>query len=196
VDIDDFWVFLERSARETDDQLQRTRWLEERLCRVARKHIVDFQIHVDTLRRPLDTYAMWGAASLMLEGWCSGDSFWYFQPWLIGQGRRWYEHAALSPDNLADLPAVRALAGRRRREWDKAEWPGWETLAYVARRAHDYLTGQEDSIVAELRARRHRSPSDPAPADRAWNFRDPAELRRRLPRLTELFPPERFLNFP
>lgn len=80
VDIDDFWVFLERSAQETDDQLQRTQWLEERLCRVVRKHIVDFQIHVDTLRRPLDTYAMWGAASLMLEGWCSGDSFWYFQP--------------------------------------------------------------------------------------------------------------------
>ena len=96
---------------------------------------MDFQLHVDTLRQPLDTYAMWGAVTLMLEGWCSGDSFWYFQPWLMGQGRRWYEHAALGPDNLADLPAVRALAGRRCREWDKAEWPGWETLAYTGRQA-------------------------------------------------------------
>ncbi|HXT91371.1 MAG TPA: DUF4240 domain-containing protein [Trebonia sp.] len=194
MDIDDFWVFLERSGRETDDQLRRDQWLEERLCRVSREHIADFQIHVDTLRRPLDTYALWGAASLMLGGWCGSDSFWYFQPWVIGQGRRWYEHVALGADNLADLPAVRALAGRPRGEWDKAEWPGWETLAYVAWRAHDFLTGEEDSLDAVLRARGQRRPSSPAPTDRPWRFDDPAELRRRLPRLTRLFPPERLLK--
>jgi hypothetical protein len=53
---------------------------------------------------------MWGAASLITDGLCSDDGFWYFQPWLIGQGQHWYQLAAHNPDNLADIPAVRALA--------------------------------------------------------------------------------------
>ncbi|MEU9018401.1 DUF4240 domain-containing protein [Actinomadura sp. NPDC048394] len=35
-----------------------------------------------------DTYALWGAAYLIMDGLCSMDAFWYFQPWLIGHGRR------------------------------------------------------------------------------------------------------------
>jgi hypothetical protein len=34
---------------------------------------------LDTARRPIDTYAVWGAAYLLLDGLCSGDGFWYFQ---------------------------------------------------------------------------------------------------------------------
>jgi hypothetical protein len=135
MDIDEFWFFLERSARETASPERRLRWLEDRLSRVSRADIVDFQANLDTARRPVDTYAMWGTAYQIMDGLCSGDGFWYFQPWLIGQGREWYEHAVRDPDNLADIPWVRALAGRRSREWSDAEWPEWEALAYVARRA-------------------------------------------------------------
>jgi hypothetical protein len=63
VDIEEFWLFLERSAQETTNLDQRTQWLEHRLSRVPRTHIVDFQIHLDAARRPVDTYAMWGAAT-------------------------------------------------------------------------------------------------------------------------------------
>jgi hypothetical protein len=102
---------------------------------VSRAHIVDFQAHLDEARRPINTYATWGAAYQIMDGRCSGDGFWYFQPWLIGQDRERYEHAARDPDNLA-APGVRALADRRSRGWSGAEWPWREELAYVARRVH------------------------------------------------------------
>ena len=143
VDVDGFWLLLERSARETTGPQQRLRWLEHRLSRVSPAHIVDFQVHLDTARRPIDTYAMWGADSLIMDGICSDDGFWYFQPWPIGQGQHWYRLAARNPDNLADIPAVRALASLRRSQWADAEWPEWEELGYVALRAHGHLTGQE-----------------------------------------------------
>jgi hypothetical protein len=194
MDIDEFWLFLERSARETTNPEQRIQWLEHRLRRIARTHIVDFQIHLDTARRPIDTYAMWGAAYRIKDGLCSADSFWYFQPWLIGQGRHWYQHAAANPDNLADVPAIQALAGRRPDEWANTEWPQWEDLAYVASRAHDQLTGQEDSIHDALAARGQRTPSTPDPTDSPWNCDSLAEIQRRLPRIAGLFPRQEYLT--
>ena len=135
-----------------------------------------------------------GAAYQIMDGLCSGDGFWYFQPCLIRQGREWYEHAARDPDNLADVPGVRALAGRSSRAWPDAPLPWRGKLAYVARRVHDYLTGQQDSICHALAERGLRSPQDPAPADRPWDFDSPAEIQRRLPRITEMFPRQHCLR--
>jgi hypothetical protein len=194
VDIDGFWLLLERSAGETTGPRQRIRWLEHRLSQLSRTDIVDFQVHLDTARRPIDTYAMWGAASLITDGLCSDDGFWYFQPWLIGQGQRWYQLAARNPDNLADVPAVRTLAGRRPSQWADAEWPQWEELDYVASSVHDQVTGQEDSINDALAARGHLSRSAPAPADPVWDFDNLTEIQRRLPRLASLFPRQRYLK--
>lgn len=194
VDIEEFWLFLERSAQETTDLEQRTEWLEHRLSRIARTHILDFQIHLDAARHPIDTYTMWGAANQIMDGLCSGDAFWYFQPWLIGQGRHWHQHAAASPDNLADVPAIRALAGRHPSEWTNADWPHWEDLAYVAGHVHDQITGQEDSIDDALAARGHHRPSDPNPTGQPWNSDSLAEIQRRLPRLAALFPRQRHIS--
>lgn len=194
MDVDEFWFFLERSAREAESQRERTGWLEYRLSRVSRTHIVDFQSHLNVARRPIDTYAMWGAAYQVMDGLCSGDGFWYFQPWLIGQGRKWHEHAARDPDNLADIPGVRVLAGRRPREWPGAEWPLWEDLAYVAPRVYDDLTGQEDSLYHALAERGLRSPGDPAPAGRPWDFDSRAGIQRRLPRIAKMFPRQQYLR--
>jgi Protein of unknown function (DUF4240) len=191
MDIDGFWLFLERSARETTGPQQRIRRLEHLLSRVSRTPIVDFQVHQDTTRRPIGTYAMWGAANLIMDGLCSGDAFWYFQPWLIGQGQHWYQLAADNPDNLADIPAVHALAGRHPSQWANAEWPEWEELAYVASRVHDHVTGQEDSIADALAARGHGSLSGPAPT---WDFDSLTEIQRRLPRLAGLFPRQRYFK--
>jgi hypothetical protein len=153
MEIDGFWLLLEHSARETTDPRQRIRWLEHRLSNASRTDVVDFQVHLDTARRPIDTYAMWGADSLIMDGLCSADGFWYFQAWLIGQGQHWYQLAAHNPDNLAEVPAVRRLAGRRPSQWTEAEWPEWEELDYVASSVHDQVTGQEDSINDALAAR-------------------------------------------
>ena len=193
MDVDEFWFFLERSARETKSPRERTEWLEYRLGRVSGTHIVDFQSHLNAARRLIDTYAMWGAAYQIMDGLCSDDGFWYFQPWLIGQGRKWYEHAARDPDNLADVPGVRVLSDRRSREWSDGEWPQWEELSYVAPRAHDDLTGQKESLYLALAERGLPSPSVPDPADLSWDFDSLAETQRRLPRIAEMFPRRQYL---
>ncbi|WP_433178759.1 DUF4240 domain-containing protein [Actinoallomurus sp. CA-150999] len=194
MDIEDFWQFLERSARETTDRDQRTRWLQDRLSRISLTHVVDFQMHLDAARRPIDTYAMWGAAYQIMDGLCSGDGFWYFQPWLIGQGRHWWQHAAKDPNNLADIPAVCALAGRSTSEWTDTEWPQWEELAYVASRVHDQITGQEDSIEDALAARDHHSLSTPQALGPRWDLDSLAEIQQHLPRLASLFPRKRYIK--
>jgi hypothetical protein len=194
VDVADFWRFLERSGEATTDPQRRAEWLEHRLSRVAPDHIVDFQIHVDTARRPIDTWDMLGAANQVMDGLCSGDSFWYFQPWLIGQGQHWWRHAAQHPDNLADLPAVQALAGRRPQDWPDSEWPHWEDLSSVAARAYDHVTGQDDGIDDALGKRGHRRPSDPEMAGMAWDIDNLVTIGRRLPRLSRMFPRHRHFH--
>ncbi|WP_285577369.1 DUF4240 domain-containing protein [Actinoallomurus iriomotensis] len=194
MDIEGFWQFLERSARETTDRGQRTRWLEDRLSRISLTHVVDFQMHLDAARRPIDTYAMWGAADQIMDGLCSSDGFWYFQPWLIGQGRRWWQHAAKDPDNLVDIPAIRALAGRTASEWTNAELPQWEELSYVAGRVHDQVTGQEDSIDDALAARDHHSLSTPQALGPRWDPDSLAEIQQHLPRIASLFPRKRYIK--
>jgi hypothetical protein len=192
--MEDFWRLLEHSSNEEADPQRRAAWLEHRLDRIAAHHIVDFQIHVDAARRSIDTWEMLGAANLIMGGLCSGDSFWYFQSWLIGRGRRWWEHAVEHPDNLVDLPAVQALAGRRPEQWADADWPHWEDLNAVASLAYDRRTNQEEGIHDALAERGHHSPSDPQVIGRVWNTDDPAEIERRLPRLNRLFPRQQRLG--
>jgi hypothetical protein len=188
MDIDEFWSLVEGSAREADGPDERLRWLEDRLSRLPLSDVVHFQVHLDAARGPANTYVMWGAARLIMWGACSDDGFWYFQPWLIGQGRHWYSHAVANPDNLADVPAVRALAERERGDWGKADWPQWELLDYVARRVYARRTGQEEGLYDALDERGEQSYASPHPSDRAWDIDDPEEQRRRLPRLAQMFP--------
>jgi hypothetical protein len=51
----DFWQFLERSAATTSTRDARFRWLEHRLGRVGLDQVTDFQAHLETARRPIDT---------------------------------------------------------------------------------------------------------------------------------------------
>ncbi|GAA3265378.1 DUF4240 domain-containing protein [Dactylosporangium vinaceum] len=194
MDVEDFWRLLEHSAEESTHPQRRAEWLEYRLSKVALGHIMDFQIYLDTARGPIDTWNMLGGANLIMDGLCSGDSFWYFQPWLIGQGRRWWQHAAQNPDNLVDLPAVQNLAGRRPQQWPDAEWPHWEDLSAVASLAYDRRTGQEEGIYDALSERGHPCPSAPQMIGNIWNTDSPAEIEQRLPRLNRLFPRERYLR--
>jgi hypothetical protein len=68
---------------------------------------------------------------------CSGDGFFYFQPWLVGLGLETFERVAGNPDSLAGVPQIHRLAGRRRSDWSDDEWPEWERLNYVALNAYE-----------------------------------------------------------
>jgi hypothetical protein len=177
MDIDGFWRLIERSARERDSPEEREGWLVEVLRRLDREHIEDFEFRLQECRDRVDNAAVWAAADVVYDG-CSTDGFWYFQCWLIGQGREAFERVAADPDALATLPAIRRLAGRTFREWGD-EWPGWESLAYVAGRAYP---GDEDGEVLEA-----------ALDERGFHWRSDPRLpgwsqTGDYPRLRELFP--------
>jgi hypothetical protein len=41
-----------------------------------------------------------GAAWNIMQGWCSDDSFFYFQPWLVGLGQDAFEQVS---SNVAEV---------------------------------------------------------------------------------------------
>jgi hypothetical protein len=129
---------------------------------------------------------MWGAASVIMQGPCSDDGFFYFQPWLVGLGHETFQRVADSPDSLADVPQIRRLAGRPGSDWSDDEWPEWELLNYVARNAYERAAGEEDGLDDALeRLGLHRI-GDAAPEDDPWNYDAPDQRLARLPRLTAL----------
>ncbi len=174
--IDDFWALIERSATEADGD--RADWLTEQLAAGPLDDIIAFEKHLTGQRKRVDTWLMWDAANKLMDDHCSTDGFFYFQPWLVGLGRTVFDRVAADPDALADVPAVRTLAGRRFSEWSDDEWPEWESLNYVALNAYAQITGEEDGLDDVL-----ERVCDPAPDD---DPRDEAERAALLPRLVAL----------
>jgi hypothetical protein len=192
MDMSAFWGLVERSRDETPDQDERLEWLASRLAALPPGDIADFQVHLDRLRSQVDTWDHWGAAAVICSGLCSDDGFFYFQAWLVGQGASVFSRVALFPDALADVPAVAALARLGSVErWTAGDWPEFEELDYVAGEAYRLATGQEEGLERLLEARGHSSRSSPDPRGESWDFDDPEQVHRRLPRLGELFLGER-----
>lgn len=183
--LDDFWNLIHRSATELNGH-DRAAWLTEHLARLSVEQIIAFELHLTAQRRRVDTRLMWGAAWHIMHGWCSDDSFWYFQSWLVGLGREALDQVVAHPDALARLQQVRRLAGRATSEWSDDEWPEWELLNYVALNAYQRATGQAEGLDEALEAQGHPRICDASPQDEPWNNDDPDQCRTRFPRLTEL----------
>jgi hypothetical protein len=188
MDQDAFWELIDRSREHSPSPEARVAWLRDALARRPLADVAGFQICQDRTRLRSDTYALWGAAYQIMDGLCSMDGFWYFQPWLIGLGRDVFERVTENPDVLADVPEVRRLAGHPMSDWPDDHFPEWESFNYIAPQVYEQLTGTEDGLDDALRAQGHETPYDTAPADSGWDFENPAELARRLPRLSALFP--------
>ena len=114
------------------------------------------------------------AAAYIINGGCSDDGFDYFRGWLLTQGRETFERALADPDSLAGLPVVVDAAAR-----------GLDL-------------SDEDMIAIEWDAYRRAPGQEPPPdsftiryptLDPEWGFdyNDRAEMRRRLPRLAQLY---------
>ncbi|MCY1138444.1 DUF4240 domain-containing protein [Actinoplanes sp. Pm04-4] len=176
MDLDGFWALIERSGRKESHPEDRAEWLITQLAKLQPGEIEDFEVHFHRERARADTWQLWGAAALVCDG-ASDDAFWYFQAWLIGQGREVFERVVADPDALAELPAVRS---------DPDDFD-WEDLDYVACEAYEEVTGGADLDDA-LEARGVRLLSSPDPQDEPFDLDDPAEQLRRYPRLTALVP--------
>ena len=127
-----------------------------------------WDLMVDSYSNPL-----WAAAYLA-NGGCSDDGFDYFRGWLIAQGRDVFERAVAEPDALAELPIVLAAAA------DGVDLEGEDMLG-IAWNAHITATG--DQLPAGAPTIRYPQ------LDPSWNFdfSDPDEMARRLPRLAALY---------
>ena len=129
---------------------------------------------------------MWGVARIIMQGWCSDDGFFYFQPWLVGLGQQTFERVAGDTDSLADVPQIRRLAGRPRSDWSDEEWPDWELLNYVGRNAYERATGEEDGLDNALEAQGLHRTSDADPEGDPRDYDAPDQTLAKLPRLTAL----------
>jgi hypothetical protein len=186
VKLEDFWALIQGSSTATKRQRDRTEWLTENLARLPIPAIIEFELHLAAQRKRGDTWLMWGAAWIIMQGWCSDDGFFYFQSWLVGLGRETFERVADNPDSLADIPQIHRLAGRRRSDWSDDEWPEWELLNYVACNAYERATGGADGLDNALESQGLHRVCDATPEGDPWNYDDPGQRLARLPRLTAL----------
>jgi Protein of unknown function (DUF4240) len=186
VRLEDFWTLIQGSSAAAKSQRERTEWLTEHLARLPVPAIIEFELHLAAQRKRVDTWLMWGAAWIIMQGWCSDDGFFYFQPWLVGLGHESFERVADDPDSLADIPQIHRLSGRRRSDWSDDEWPDWELLNYVARNAYERVTSEEDGLDNALEAQGLHRICGAAPEDEPWNYDDLEQRLARLPRLTVL----------
>ncbi|MEV5534715.1 DUF4240 domain-containing protein [Streptomyces prunicolor] len=190
MDDETFWDLIENCRRHTSDPDERVAWLCGQLAGgAAESEIVGFQICLDRALNPSATWDLWAAADRIM-GWNSDDSFFYFRLWLVGLGRDSFERVVRDPDALAELPDVKRLVGRDPEDWDDEEWLAWEELDYVAVQAFVQVMGgrTEEDFYDAVEARGGVDPEESEPAGAQWDANDDEQAKRRLPRLSGLFP--------
>ncbi|MFD4636625.1 DUF4240 domain-containing protein [Lentzea sp. NPDC058436] len=186
MDAGGFWKLVDNAVSGAPDLDQRRAWLSGRLALLPAGEIADFTVLLDAQRARVDTWAHWQAATLICSGLCGMDSFFYFQAWLIGQGRAVFSAVAESPDALAEVAWVRRLAALGPvDEWADEDWPEWESLYRVADDAFEVVHGGE--LDSYLDGRGQRRAFDVTPGGEVVEVEDPADIARRIPRLWALF---------
>jgi len=191
VDIDSFWELIEECWRQTRGRDERLVWLRGELSRRAIPEVVQFQVRLDEVTREAFTWDLWAAADRIFGGWCSDDGFCYFGLWMVGLGREAFSRAVADPDALADAPQVQCLVGRPRERWND-DWPGWESLDYVAMEAYRGLAGVHDdcgeAFYKAVEAEQGAGEGSSGPLGQRWDVRREDEAARKLPRLSVMFP--------
>lgn len=186
MDINGFWDVIEsvRVDSSRTDGKEFAEALVDRLVTLPQEEILAWQERFDDVHQAVYRWDVWAAAYL-IGGGCSDDSFMDFRAGLIALGREWYERAAAAPDSLADHPVVIEAAARGR---DYVIFD--EPVNYAASYAFERLTGDADAFYEAWE--RHRIGLDGDAAAESdmgddFDFDDPAEMRRRLPRLAALY---------
>jgi hypothetical protein len=192
MDSDAFWQVIADSLAHASDRSARERYIKDRLTEVAPTDIVAFQALLQRASNEAFTWDLCGAMVRIFSGWYSADGFDYFRLWLIGRGRSAFERAVRAPDSLAEDPAIIRLAGRHWDQWNDEEWPGWESLDYVAADAYALVTGNDDECGEDfydaVQTQLSAVPFRRKPDGERWDARDEPTAAMRIPLLAARFP--------
>jgi hypothetical protein len=186
--MDDFWRLVDEARRDVkDSELMDDEIAENLINRLATgpvEEILDFANCFDHASSRAFDWTLWAAAEL-IWGWTSDDTFTGFRSGLIGLGRETFERVVADPDSLADHPLVQRIA----RGEVRTDALYMEALENVASHAYERVTGDEDDGFWDA-IDEHDTPlgDDEHSEGERFDLNDPAEVRRRLPRLTALFP--------
>ena len=183
MDINAFWDVIETARRTGSQGGSFADALVDQLAGRSKQDILEYQERFDEVHDAVYRWDVWAAAYLV-GGGCSDDSFIDFRAGLISLGRDWYEKAVACPDSLAGHPMVIAAAGL-----DRDDALFCEEANYAAPEAFRRVTGGVEDFYE---AWRHYQESLGALAERSaemgedFDFDDPQEMHRRLPRLASL----------
>ena len=183
MDREQFWALIEEAkAASGGDCKQQAAQLVAALGERSASDALDYHHIHSWLMAQSYRLELWGAAYL-INGGCSDDGFDYFRGWLLGQGQATWQAALQTPDSLASHPQVRA----RTPQQVPFDYLECEDIWGVADRAYQALTGQELTVeVADMHPWPAELEDDWDPGG-DWDFDDPAEMRRRYPRLWALY---------
>ncbi|MEU6719592.1 DUF4240 domain-containing protein [Nonomuraea sp. NPDC046802] len=188
--IEDFWLLIEESERNSLTRSERVEWLQGKLVTRAVEEIVEFQAALTNVRRRAYTSDLYGAFYNVLdEG--SLDGFEYFNLWLVSLGRMNFEAVVGDPDKLIDLPQIQYLLDvqvarlqeRKSEIWSREERPQFEILGYVAYDPYETVSGRPaESLFDAVRGRGDYVPLLNLTGE-AWKVSDPVQVQHRLPRI-------------
>ena len=162
-----FWDVIRRAGlaaiSDSEDWADR---LKTTLVQLEPGEIVEWNHIFDQLAKDAYTTDLIAACCLINTG-AGDDGFYYFRCWLIGMGQDVYEAALANPDSLAESVephqcAEAEIYGAAHNAW-MAVTGKQDTEPYPARDEHAELIGEN------------------------WNLDDKSEVRRRLPRLAEMY---------
>jgi hypothetical protein len=166
----EFWDIVETGCQPPASPDDWWRTLHDLLIQLPPREIVHFDWLFDAKTTAAYTVDLWGAAYL-INGGASDDGFYYFRCWLVGMGKKVYEAALLNPDSLADVV-------------DPAQ--DYEAEIYsVGHNAWCEVSGQPDTEPMDTSWLGQRPRFELVGED--WDFNDDEEVRRRFPRLAELY---------
>jgi hypothetical protein len=162
-----------RSSSEDESQPDWESSLKAELARLEPDDIVAFALRFTELH-----HAGWQpnllGACYVINGSYSSDSVQLFLDWLIGMGPDTYTEALANPDSLAEFiePSLGAYEA---------------FLSDAAEEVWCEKTSLKPSAFVKAEARLGPAPKFPGLRGKEWDFTDRDEVRRRLPRLAELY---------
>lgn len=175
MDDDTFWGIIETARANAGPDIPFADALIEKLAALSLRDIRHYQDRFLELRNALYRWDIW-AAAYIIGGGCSDDSFIDFRAGIIGQGREWYRKVLESPDSLAEHPAVQAPGSSRRNEV-----LFYEAVSYAASYAGERITGAMELFGSAAAREGEQDMGE------EFDFDDPREMHRRLPRLAALY---------